>query len=166
MQRRHFISSSPHLEQRFSPFLPHMMQLSGWEEEAPLPSANRSSTPTSKVSTILQKNELVDTFQTKWRCKKKNTAPFYITGSFVKFCKLIFKSSAPNIHNNVEVLWSLVDKTAAPGGVALHVLTLAVSEAGSLFTCQPLPGAAEPSVQGVLNLNQGYQLTFILCSYY
>ncbi len=60
-----------------------------------------------------------------------------------------------------EILWNkriflfIVDKSAAPGGVALHVLALAVSEAGSLFLRQPLPGAAEPSVQGVSNLNQG-----------
>jgi hypothetical protein len=75
--------------------------------------------------------------------------------AFVTFCNLLFKSSAPNDHNNVEVLWSLVKESAAPGGVALHVLALAVSEAGSLFLSQPLPGAAKPSVQGLSNLNQG-----------
>jgi hypothetical protein len=58
---------------------------------------------------------------------------------------------------------SLVDESAAPGGVALHVLALDVSEAGSLFLRQSLPSATEPSVQGVANLNQGWNLTF--CSF-
>jgi hypothetical protein len=74
-----------------------MMQHSGLEE-LPLPSASRSSTPTSKVSTILQKTSLLILFRQNDDAKKKFKTPILhctALGHLLSFV-IYFQISCPN----------------------------------------------------------------------